>query len=115
MASRSRVEADARDFQQGLAAALADLELRTEDDLMRLGLRTQNAARRLCPVDTGRLRASIQAVKGKDGKGVYVDIGTNVEYAIPVEFGTDRMDAQPFLRPALNQAVDEMKRLGSGS
>lgn len=114
MAKRSRVEMEARDFQRGLRRALEDLELRTEADLYRLGIKTQNAARRLCPVDTGRLRASIQAVRGKDAKGPYVDVGTNVEYAIPVEFGTDRMAAQPFLRPAMNQAVDEMKRLGGG-
>ncbi|NGM69192.1 hypothetical protein G6M89_09260 [Natronolimnobius sp. AArcel1] len=35
-------------------------------------------------------------------------VGTNVEYAIYVEFGTSRNQAQPFLRPAVEQAVSEL-------
>lgn len=52
------------------------------------------------PVDTGRLRQSI-GVK-KIGEGHY-RVGTNVEYAPLVEFGTRYTRAQPFLRPALEK------------
>lgn len=55
----------------------------------------------LCPVDTGRLRASISSLVTEDAKGLLGIVGTNVEYAIFVEFGTRHMSAQPFLRPAL--------------
>ena len=55
-----------------------------------------------CPVDTGFLRESgfIQAI-GDD-----VQIGFEAPYASYVEFGTYRMAAQPFLRPALDEAED---------
>jgi len=48
---------------------------------------------------TGRLRSSItNRIEGSTGI-----VGTNVEYANFVEHGTDKMGAQPFLFPALEQ------------
>jgi HK97 gp10 family phage protein len=61
-------------------------------------------AKILCPVDLGRLKASINWRLGVDSRGLYATIGTNVEYAPYQEFGTRYMAAQPFLRPALNAA-----------
>ena len=49
-------------------------------------------------VDSGRLRQSIAVVKV--GAGVY-RVGTNVVYAPGLEFGTRKVSARPFLRPAL--------------
>lgn len=62
-------------------------------------------AARLCPVDTGRLRASISHAVVPEEKAAY--IGTNVEYAPYVEFGTVKTRAQPFLRPAVADHVDQ--------
>lgn len=73
-------------------------------DLERRAIRVQNVATRLCPVDTGRLRASIDHHLGMDAQGPYVDIGSNVEYAAYVELGTSTQRAQPYLRPALAAA-----------
>lgn len=101
----STIDVDDAAFLRGLQAALDRIELQTERDLIRLALRVQNAARELCAVDTGRLRSSIVHVKGSDARGPYVDIGTNVEYATHVEYGTVFMVAQPFLRPAFAEAV----------
>jgi HK97 gp10 family phage protein len=53
-------------------------------------------------VRTGRLRSSITWQLGRDGLGLYADIGSSVAYARFVEVGTDRMAARPYLRPALN-------------
>lgn len=39
-----------------------------------------------------------------DGSTVYVT-GTSVEYAVHQEFGTSKMEAQPFLRPAIEQVM----------
>lgn len=39
-------------------------------------------------------------------------VGTAVEYAPYIEFGTMRMDAQPFLRPALDMASGKVITLG---
>lgn len=57
-------------------------------DLSRRALRCESAAKRFCPVDHGRLRSSINWRLGRDARGYYADVGTNVSYALPVEFGT---------------------------
>lgn len=99
-------DVDDRAFQRGLRQALAGMRLRTERDLVVLGLKVQNRARQLAPVDTGRLRSSIQSTGlQRDARGAYVDVGTNVFYAGFVEFGTRRQGAQPYLRPALLEAA----------
>lgn len=96
---------------RGLQAAVREVRLRTDGDLLRLALSIQNAARRYSPVDTGRLRSSIQASALKrDRRGSYVEVGTNVEYAPYVEFGTIRQAPQPFLRPAFLEAAQRMRR-----
>ncbi len=92
----------------------------------------EGSAKRLCPVDTGNLRGSIHIMKhatpGKEAKAV---VGTNVEYAPYVEFGTGvrgaatnensnvavsyaqdwaGQAAQPFLAPALRSNKDRIER-----
>jgi HK97 gp10 family phage protein len=59
-------------------------------------------ARRLCPVDTGQLRASIGWSYRQSDKTL--QIHADQRYAIFVEFGTSRMPARPFLRPGMNKA-----------
>jgi HK97 gp10 family phage protein len=105
------LEIDSRAYIASLKRELDRLELDTEEKLWRLGLMVQNNARRLCPVDTGRLRSSITATRGRDGRGPYVAIGTNVQYAPFVEFGTRHQRAQPYLRPALGMAVSQAGRV----
>lgn len=73
-------------------------------EILRRGIRVETLAKRLCPVDTGRLRSSITHALGKDSRSIYCDVGTNVEYAPYVEFGTSRQRPQPYLRPALGAA-----------
>jgi HK97 gp10 family phage protein len=74
-------------------------------ELAKRALKAERAAKRLAPVDTGRLRASITWRFEHDAEGLFVAIGTNVGYALPQEFGTGRMPAHPFLRPALYEAA----------
>jgi HK97 gp10 family phage protein len=58
-------------------------------------------------VDTGNLRNSLtHEVVGKD-----VYIGTNVEYAPYVEFGTSKMQERPYLRPAVKDNTNEYKTI----
>lgn len=73
-------------------------------DLTRRAIRVDAAAKRLCPVDTGRLRSSITWALDTDARGLFAIIGTDVTYAPYVELGTSRAPAQPFLRPALAAA-----------
>lgn len=103
----SSVDVDSADFLAGLSRAVGKLKLETEADLMTLGQRAARNMRQLCPVDTGRLRNSIGVTAGRDSRGLYVDVGTNVDYAPPVEYGTSVMEAQPFVRTGLAEAVRE--------
>lgn len=61
---------------------LQDIDL--TEPLNKACLLVENDAKRKCPVDTGQLRASItHEVEGQTGI-----VGTNVEYAPYVEYGT---------------------------
>ena len=61
----------------------------------------ESQAKALTPVDTGHLKRSI--VPSIDGNNNVAEgaVSTNVEYAAYVEFGTTKMRAQPYLRPAV--------------
>lgn len=99
------VEDNTDEFRDGLDAALTRA-------LEKVGLVAEGYAKRLCPVDTGRLRNSITHVLDSGGQAVYV--GTNVEYAPYVELGTSRQKAQPYLRPAAVDHVSEYRRIIEG-
>lgn len=70
-------------------------------EIRRSALNVQAGAKRRAPVDTGRLRNSI-ATAFENG-GLTGLIGTNVEYAKFVEFGTRRARAKPYLHPAFEE------------
>ena len=97
-------EDNSDEFRDGLDAALTRA-------LEKVGLVAEGYAKRLCPVDTGRLRNSItHAMEGSEA----VVIGTNVEYAPYVELGTARQKAQPYLRPAAVDHVSEYRGIIEG-
>lgn len=58
-------------------------------------------------VRTTRLRQSI--THAKDAEAAYV--GSNVEYAPYVEMGTSKMRARPFIRPAVENYMDDYKEI----
>jgi len=68
-----------------------------------------SAAKKLSPVgETGNLRGSIiWKLIGKTGARV----GTGVHYAPHVEFGTVKMGAQPYLRPAVQKNLAKISAL----
>lgn len=47
----------------------------------------QAEAKRRAPADTGHLRGSIKTRVIRDGSDIVAQVGTNVEYAIHVEYG----------------------------
>lgn len=49
-----------------------------------------------------------------DDDVVYI-VGTNVEYAAYVEFGTSRQQAQPYLRPAAEKVAKNPERYVDGN
>lgn len=93
-------EDNTEEVSQGIVRAM-------DRALEEIGMVAEGYAKRLCPVDTGRLRNSITHVR--DGDSAY--IGTNVEYGPYVELGTSVSDAQPFLRPAAQDHADQYRRI----
>jgi HK97 gp10 family phage protein len=71
----------------------------------------RDMAKDLAPVDTGHLRDSIRCWQTSEGATVTAGGVSNgpegsrdVDYAVYVEFGTYKMAAQPYLRPAVDLA-----------
>lgn len=70
----------------------------------------ENSAKSKVRVKTGNLKNSIeQKNKTQTSSKVSVDIGTDVDYAAANEYGTSKMSAQPFLRPALDENSNAIK------
>lgn len=66
------------------------------------------AAKQKVPVDTGKLKESLVLKKSKVKNpeiqcNYYVSKKSGAEHFAPVELGTSKMKAQPFLRPAIDE------------
>ena len=71
----------------------------TYQSILKTCINVNNEAKLLAPVDLGELRNSMTyEVNKAQLEGV---VGTNVKYSVYQEYGTRYMDAQPFLRPAV--------------
>ena len=75
--------------------------------LEKIALTVEAESKRLAPVRTGRLRASITHEVNE--AELLARIGSDVSYAIYQELGTSKMAAHPFLRPALDSARQKSK------
>ncbi len=75
-------------------------ERRLRKVLKLLAMKVRTDAKLLCLVDTGNLRKSIDY---KVLTSKLARVGTNVEYAPHVEFGTKFWKGKPYLRPALDK------------
>jgi HK97 gp10 family phage protein len=64
----------------------------------------------ICPVDKGNLKESIAAIEVEDGAlwSAFGDYGEPRSYAVFVEFGTVKMDKQPYMRPPLDEHQPEI-------
>lgn len=104
--------------------------------LSRAALKVSGDAKRKAPVDSGLLRASIHITPAiRTGDKLVAKVGTNVEYAPYVEFGTGFRGsvsnnntivpithatdwagrfAHPFLYPALHENKDAIRKIFAG-
>lgn len=113
-----------------LESILKNLPGRTEDNNRAIAFRVEAGAKNKAPVDTGALKSSIYTrcggqSSGQPGdtplpepKGHDAHVGPSMNYALPVELGTRRMSARPYLIPALreveNALVAQWGNLGNG-
>lgn len=131
----SDVEVDLSDLDLGSDKAVRAMTKGIKLGVTRGTMLIQRDAKALCPVDTGRLRGSIARAVNTTDEGFEGFVGTSVEYAPYVEYGTGRrgslMDqqygpedagitfskdrlgqvAQPFLRSAFYSNQENVREL----
>lgn len=133
-------DGDPEEFARKLAEVEETLMEYLEEAMKTAVLLVESTAKELVPVDSGRLRSSIASEVEKVATNVIKGlVGTNVEYAKYVEFGTSShmitadsgylhftvdgeevftksvnhpgTEAQPFLRPAIETHRDDIIEL----
>lgn len=92
---------------------IEQIRAKIPDALTVVGDFVTDEAKVRCPVLTGNLRGSINPALFSDiaTKEMGVRIGTPIEYAPYVEYGTSKQSAQPFLRPAVLDNLDRIDKL----
>ena len=69
-------------------------------------LKLHALSKQRAPVDTGRLRNSISLSPMSPGYDRYTLV-VAVHYGIHLEFGTYKMEAQPYIRPSLSEVKNK--------
>lgn len=84
-------------------------------------IKVASLAKSLAPVDTGQLKGSIMWKDARSRTGLHdegpklsvtppaggIVVGTAVEHAVYQEFGTRKMPAKPYLRPAVSIVTEK--------
>lgn len=88
--------------QKALGRKTSKGSYRVSDSDARLGV----------PVDTGALQTSIKKEVKWEGDKIVgtVTAGEDLPYAVMIEFGTSKMRARPFMRPAWNENLEWIKK-----
>lgn len=94
-------------FTDNSRQVIAEMKSRKKLALLAIGSAAEGHAKALTPVDTGRLRNSI--AHAADSEAAY--IGSNVEYAPYVEYGTVHNRAHHMLKKAATEHGDEYQRI----
>ena len=98
-----------------LEAKLKKLEPLTRDAMAtgvaKAGLLVEGAAKRIVPVDTSALRNSIYTNEFSSGNSASAMIVAPLDYAMYVELGTSRQQAQPYLQPSLQKNKNNARKL----
>lgn len=92
------------EFSSYLSTVLNNCEDQVQSVIDKAAAVCEAEAKQDCPVDTGNLRGSIHTEKGK----LEDLVGTDVEYAVYVEFGTRKMRAQPYMQPGADAAYQRL-------
>lgn len=102
-------ELDTKGFERGLKDTFNKIDAGTHREVKRVGGVVQDASKATVAVDTGETRDSIQISTGSDKRGPVVILKAGGA-ALALEFGTEKMDAQPFMRRAMRLALKEIRR-----
>lgn len=88
---------------------LFTLEKAKKRGLEAIGLVAEGHAKKITPVDTGRLQLRNSISHATDDEAAY--IGTNVEYGPYVELGSPTIKAHHMLQKAATEHTDEYKQI----
>jgi len=101
----SRVTGSA-DLRRNLARLAGPQRRQAQQDGLEAGARiVETYAKLTVTEDTGTLKSSIMVDSVTPMEAI---IGPHTDYAEHVEFGTSRMEAQPYMRPALDEHEGEI-------
>lgn len=98
----ARIISGDRELRRRIERITPQVKNEIELALIKSALFVERDAKIKVPIDTGRLRSSLTHTEDFESDNPAVEVGTNVEYAAAVEFGTSRQAAKPYLFPALN-------------
>ena len=90
---------------------LAEIDALLMDKMELVTQFVRDEAKRRSPIDTGNLRSSITNEVKKEAGEIVGQVGTNVDYAIHQEFGTKHQSGKPFLRPAIQENKEQIKKI----
>lgn len=109
MKSKTRLDGDKR-LNKKLRSHADEVTIRSKVALRSGANKIINEAAGLVPVLSGNLKRSIHSEVEEKKRSIVADIGTNVEYSRPVEFGTKNRTAKPYMRPAFDNKADEAEK-----
>jgi HK97 gp10 family phage protein len=89
-----------------LIKAAALLQQGIADGLEMAGADMESQAKDIVPVDTGFLQSTIY--HNVDPASLTLELGATADYASYVEFGTRRMAAEPYIRPAFDAGQETL-------
>ncbi len=82
------------------------LQLSLDEVMLGAAYEIEAQAKQIAPYRTGALKNSIATERVNENK-IIARVGPHVEYAAYVEFGTSRMAAQPYLKPAAESVAQK--------
>ena len=88
-------------------AGLNNVMAEGEDFIDKLANDVLDNAKIIVPVDTGKLRDSLEVKDGDNKYEKLVGTGT-VEYSLHVEFGSVNTPVQAYLRPAMDEVISKL-------
>lgn len=109
--SAKPIDAQLKDLDKAFLRAALDIRSATLQGMTASTIVVQSDALRRAPVDTGLLRKSIARTVEQNMLKTIGKVGTNVEYAPFIEFGTSKAKSQPFLIPGLESNINKIKGL----
>jgi HK97 gp10 family phage protein len=96
------------ELQRDLVQLTKNIDNDVESVVRDTGFYAEGQMKKHVPVDTGKLRGSIDTTISEDKKTVTV--GPNTDYDTFIELGTRKMAAQPFVRPGGKGAAQFIDR-----